>query len=232
MSSVPIVPVITSAANVKPLEATVAKKVLVAITGIVLFGFVLIHMVGNIQLYQGPEKLNHYAELLQSMKPVLWTFRIVLLAAVGVHALFAILLWLRNRGARPVAYENQRFVSATLTSRTMIWSGPLIGLFVVYHILHFTTGTFPPPHFDSHNVYNNVVYAFQVPGVSIAYIIAMVALGFHLYHGGVSLFQTLGLRTPHDEKPLKLVLWVITTIIVVVNISFPLAVLTGLVGLK
>src|ERR1035437_3283689 len=229
MSSIPI---ITSASSVKPLEATVAKKVLVAITGIVLFGFVLIHMVGNIQLYQGPEKLNHYAELLQSMKPVLWTFRIVLLAAVGVHALFAILLWLRNRSARPVAYESQRFVSATLTSRTMIWSGPLIGLFVVYHILPFTTGTVSPPHFNSHNVYNNVVYAFQVPGVSIAYIIAMVALGFHLYHGGVSLFQTLGLRTPHDEKPLKLVLWVITTIIVVVNISFPLAVLTGLVGLK
>lgn len=229
MSSVPI---ITSAANVKPLDATVAKKVLVAFTGIVLFGFVLIHMVGNVQLYQGPAKLNHYAELLQSMKPVLWTFRLVLLTAVGIHALMAVQLWLRNRAARPVPYESQRFVSATLTSRTMIWSGPLIGLFVVYHILHFTTGTFPPPHFDSHNVYNNVVYGFQQPGASIAYMIAMVALGFHLYHGAVSLFQTLGLRFPRYEKPLKLVLWVITTIIVVVNISFPLAVLTGLVGLK
>jgi len=228
MSSVPI---ITSASSVKPLEATVAKKVLVALTGIVLYGFVFVHMVGNIQLYQGPEKLNHYAELLQSMKPVLWTFRLVLLTAVAVHALLAIQLWLRNRAARPVPYESQRFVSATLTSRTMIWSGPLIGLFIVYHLLHFTVGSVHP-HFDRHNVYANVVYAFQQPGVSLVYIIAMVALGFHLYHGAISLFQTLGLRFPRYEKPLKLVLWAVTTIIVAVNISFPLAVLSGLVGLK
>jgi succinate dehydrogenase / fumarate reductase cytochrome b subunit len=226
-------PVITSASGVKPMEATVARKVLVAFTGIVLFGFVCIHMVGNIQLYSGPEKLNKYAELLQSMKPVLWTFRITLLAAVGVHALFAIQLWLRNRAARPVPYESQRFVSATLTSRTMIWSGPLIGFFIVYHLLHFTVGmNGVHPNFDRHNVYNNVVYGFQQPGASLAYVIAMVALGFHLYHGAFSLFQTLGLRTPRCEKALKLVTGVLTTIVVAVNISFPIAVLTGIVGLK
>jgi succinate dehydrogenase / fumarate reductase cytochrome b subunit len=231
MSSVPIQPVITSASSVKPLEATVAKKALVAITGIVLYGFVLVHMVGNFQLYQGPEKLNHYAELLQSMKPVLWTFRIVLLAAVGIHALMAIQLWLRNRAARPVSYASQRFVAGTITSRTMIWSGPLIGFFVVYHILHFTVGSVHP-HFDKHDVYSNVVLGFQQPGAALAYIIAMVALGFHLYHGSVSLFQTLGLRTPTYEKAIQLVFGVVTTLIVAVNISFPIAVLTGIVGLK
>ncbi len=226
------VPIVTSAENVNPLEATVTQKVLVALTGVLLYGFVFVHMVGNFQLYSGPEKLNHYAEFLQNTKPLLWTFRVVILAAVLLHAILAVMLWLRKRAARPVGYVNQKFVTGSLTSRTMIWSGPLIGLFVVYHILNFTTGTFPPPHFDRHNVYNNIVYGFQVPGASIAYILGMVALGFHLYHGSVSLFQTLGLRFPRYEQPLKLVLWAITTIIVVVNISFPLAVLTGLVGLK
>ena len=228
MSSVPI---IRSASGVKPLEATVAKKVLVAVTGIVLYGFAIVHMVGNIQLYQGPEKLNHYAELLQSMKPVLWTFRLVLLGAVSLHALMAVQLWLRNRSARPVAYASQRFVAGTLTSRTMIWSGPIVAAFIVYHLAHFTVGCVHP-HFDKHNVYANVVLGFQQPGAALFYVVAMVALGFHLYHGAFSLFQTLGLRTPTYEKPIQLVVGLITTVIVAVNISFPLAVLTGIVGLK
>ena len=119
----------------------------------------------------------------------------------------------------------------TITSRTMIWSGPLIGFFVVYHIFHFTVGSCHP-HFDKHDVYSNVVLGFQQPGAALAYIIAMVALGFHLYHGSVSLFQTLGLRTPAYEPVIKVVFGVVTTLIVAVNISFPIAVFAGIVGLK
>ncbi len=212
----------------RPVLGSIALKAVMALTGFVLYGFVFVHMVGNLQLYQGPEKINAYAALLKSVPAVLWGFRAVLLGAVVVHGVAAFILWRRNRAARPVGYASQDFQAATITSRTMFWTGPMIGLFVVYHLLHLTVGSVHPS-FSHTDVYSNLVTAFSNPAVSIFYILAMVALGFHLFHGAFSLFQTLGLKTPKYEKPLKVVLMAVSTVIVVVNISFPIAVLAGLV---
>lgn len=221
---------IVSASQVKPLDGTVARKAVMALTGLVLFGFVIVHMIGNVQLYTGPEKLNKYAAFLQGLGPGLWLFRIVLLTAVVLHAVIGIQLWLRNRAARPVRYEYQSFQKGNVASRTMIWSGPAIGLFVVYHILHFTVGS-AHPAFVHGDVYNNVVVGFSVPAVAGVYVLAMVALGFHLYHGAFSLFQSLGLRTPKWDCAMKAVLSGVALLVVVVNISFPVAVLAGVVKL-
>ncbi|MRR10982.1 succinate dehydrogenase cytochrome b subunit [bacterium] len=221
MSAIPM-------ASERPAFGSIALKGVMALTGLVLYGFVFIHMVGNLQLYSGPEKINKYAAFLKGTPAVLWGFRFTLLAAVTLHAVAAFLLWSRNRAARPVGYASQDFQAATITSRTMYWTGPMIGLFVVYHLLHLTVGS-AHPSFSHTDVYSNVVSAFANPAVSIFYILAMVALGFHLFHGAYSLFQTLGLRTPKYEKPLKAVLMAVSTVIVVVNVSFPIAVLAGLV---
>lgn len=212
----------------RPVFGSIALKAVMALTGIVLYGFVFVHMVGNLQLYQGPEKINAYAAFLKSVPPLLWGTRITLLAAVALHGTAAFLLWRRNLAARPVGYVGQDFQAAGVTSRTMYWTGPVIGLFVVYHLLHFTIGA-AHPRFDHADVYTNVVVGFSNPFVSLFYVLAMVALGFHLFHGGFSLFQTLGLRTPKYEKPVKAVLAALCTVIVVVNVSFPIAVLAGLV---
>ena len=212
----------------RPAFGSIALKAVMALTGVVLYGFVFVHMVGNLQLYSGPEKINKYAAFLKAAPPLLWGTRITLLAAVALHGTAAFILWRRNRAARPVGYASQDFQAATITSRTMFWTGPMIALFVVYHLLHLTVGSVHPS-FSHTDVYSNVVTAFSNPAVSIFYILAMVALGFHLFHGAFSLFQTLGLKTPKYEKPLKAVLMVVSTVIVVVNISFPIAVLAGLV---
>ena len=212
----------------RPVFGSIALKAVMALTGLVLYGFVFVHMVGNLQLYSGPEKINKYGALLKSLPPLLWGTRITLLAAVSLHAVAAFILWRRNRAARPVGYASQDFQAATITSRTMFWTGPMIALFVVYHLLHLTVGSVHPS-FSHTDVYSNVVTAFSNPAVSIFYILAMVALGFHLFHGADSLFQTLGLKTPKYEKPLEVVLMVVSAVIVVVNISFPIAVLAGLV---
>ena len=212
----------------RPVFGSITLKAVMALTGIVLYGFVFVHMVGNIQLYQGPEKINGYAAFLKAVPPLLWGTRITLLAAVLLHALAAFTLWRRNLAARPVGYAHQDFQAAGITSRTMFWTGPMVGLFVVYHLLHLTLGT-AHPSFSHTDVYTNVVVGFSNPWVSLFYVLAMVALGFHLFHGGFSLLQTLGLRTPKYEKPMKAVLAVLCTVIVVVNVSFPIAVLAGLV---
>ncbi len=212
----------------RPVLGSIALKAVMALTGIVLYGFVFVHMVGNLQLYSGPEKINKYAAFLKAAPPLLWGTRITLLAAVALHAFAAFVLWRRNLAARPVGYDRQDFQAAGVTSRTMFWTGPMIGLFVIYHLLHFTLGS-AHPQFSHTDVYSNVVIGFSNPWVSLFYVLAMVALGFHLFHGGFSLFQTLGLRTPKYEKPMKAVLAVLCTVIVVVNVSFPIAVLAGLV---
>jgi succinate dehydrogenase / fumarate reductase cytochrome b subunit len=212
----------------KPVFGSIALKAVMALTGIVLYGFVFVHMVGNLQLYSGPEKINKYAAFLKAAPPLLWGTRITLLAAVALHAAAAFILWTRNRAARPVPYAHQDFQAAGVTSRTMFWTGPIVGLFVVYHLLHLTLGSVHP-QFDHVDVYTNVVIGFSNVWVSAFYVLAMVALGFHLFHGGFSLFQTLGLRTPKYEKPLKVALAIFCTVIVVVNVSFPIAVLLKVV---
>ena len=200
-----------------------------AVTGIVLFGFVVGHMLGNLQIYLGAERLNDYAHLLQANKPFLWGFRLVMLFAVSVHIIAAVQVWLRNRAARPVRYRVFRPPAVDYAARTMAWSGPILALFIVYHLLDFTVGT-ANPDFIRGDVYHNVVSGFQVWWVSAIYIVANVALGFHLFHGLWSMFQTLGWWQSSDRRAWTRRFAVVFALVITVgNLSFPLAVLTGIV---
>lgn len=217
-------------------RSAVGKKALMAASGIVMFGFVLIHMLGNLKLYQGPEKLNAYAEWLREVgspllphSGLLWIARLVLLAAVGIHVLTATQLTLRNWRARPQKYQQREVLEATYASRTVRWGGVIIALYVFYHLAHLTSG-WAHTDFVPGDVYHNVVSGFQIWWVSGIYIVAQVALGFHLYHGLWSMFQSLGWwnsTNPQDwrRRFAQVFAWTIT----LGNLSFPLAVLAGLV---
>jgi succinate dehydrogenase / fumarate reductase, cytochrome b subunit len=217
-------------------HSSIGKKVIMAVTGVVLFGFVVGHMIGNLKFYQGPDKINAYAEGLRIMgAPVfgegdlLWLARLVLLGSVFLHILTAVQLARRNSSARPLKYKATRHVQASYAARTMVWSGPILGLFVIFHILHLTTGA-AHPSFDPENVYRNLVTGFQVWYVSVFYIVAMLSLGYHMIHGVWSLFQSLGVNdTPYD-RTIRQIAAVATAAVVIGNISFPVSVLLGIVS--
>ena len=209
-------------------ESTLGKKLVMAVTGIVLFLFVVGHMLGNLQIYLGAERLNHYAELLQSNRPLLWSVRVVLLFCVGVHILASVQLWWRNRTSRPVRYRVFRPPSVDYAARTMVWTGPIIALFVVYHILHLTVGS-AHPEFVRGDVFHNVVSGFQVAPVAVVYMAANFLLGVHLYHGLWSLFQTMGWEHRLILAIRRPAAVVLAAVIAAGNISIPLAVLTGFV---
>jgi len=210
------------------LSSTLGKKILMAVTGIILFGFVVGHMLGNLQIYLGEERLNHYAELLQANKTFLWTFRSVMLFCVGVHILAAVQVWLRNRAARPVKYKVFRPPAVDYAARTMVWSGPILALFITYHLLDFTVGT-TNPDFVRGEVFHNVVASFSNPLIAIFYMAANLLLAFHLYHGLWSLFQTVGWDHPRFGWVRRALAVVFSVLIGTGNISIPLAVLTGVV---
>ena len=210
------------------LVTTVARKVIMALTGVVLTGFVLIHMIGNLLLYQGPEALNHYGELLQSKPPLVWTARLVLLACVALHIWAATTLTLANWAARPVGYRKTAYEASTYASRTMRWGGPLLLLFIVYHLLHFTVGSVHPD-FVRGDVYHNVIIGFQNPLVAFFYALSMVALSLHLFHGVESMLQTMGLSHPKYNGLRKVIGVAYAAVVAVGNLSFPLSVFFGLV---
>jgi succinate dehydrogenase / fumarate reductase cytochrome b subunit len=212
------------------LRSSLGLKILMALSGLALFGFVIAHMVGNLQAFLGPEALNGYAEKLRLVPSLLWAARLGLLAAVLVHIWSAWRLTLMNRAARPQGYREHAWRESTYASRTMRWSGVLLLLFIVYHLLHFTFGARAVhPHFVPGDVFHNFVTGFQNPLVSLAYIVAMLFLGLHLYHGAWSFLQTLGLSHPR-YNPLRHAFATFVTVVVVAgNISFPVAVLAGVI---
>ena len=211
-------------------QTTVGKKAIMAVTGFVLFGFVVGHLIGNLQIFLPPEKINHYAATLRSLPALLWGARITLLLSVALHIWSSFQLWRLQRAARPVPYVKKANVHSTYASRTMLWSGPIILAFVIYHLLHFTFGVVHPGGpFDPHNVYNNVVFGFRVWPVSLFYIIAMVMLCYHLYHGLWSMFQSLGFSHPVYTPWLRRFAKLVATLIAVGNISIPVAVLAGFI---
>jgi succinate dehydrogenase / fumarate reductase cytochrome b subunit len=209
-------------------SSTLGKKILMAVTGIILFGFVVGHMLGNLQIYLGAERLNHYAELLQANRPFLWTFRSVMLFCVTVHIIAAIQVWLRNRASRPVKYRVFRPPAVDYAARTMMWSGPIIALFIGYHLLDFTVGS-ANPNFIRGDVYHNVIASFSNPLVALIYVAANLLLAFHLYHGLWSLFQTFGWDHPRFGWLRRVPAVLFSVLIGAGNISIPLAVLTGVV---
>jgi succinate dehydrogenase / fumarate reductase cytochrome b subunit len=210
--------------------STIGKKVVMAVTGIVLFGFVVGHMIGNLQAYLGPEALNAYAVWLRELMhgAAIWIVRAVLLLSVILHIWSATALTIDNQRARPIGYRKREYERSTYASRTMVWSGPILALFVIYHLLHFTFGTVHPSFVEG-DVYHNFVAGFQAVPVSVFYIVAMLALGYHLYHGIWSMLQTLGLSHPRYNFLRHGFAGLMTAIVVVGNISFPLAVLTGVI---
>jgi succinate dehydrogenase / fumarate reductase cytochrome b subunit len=201
-----------------------------AVTGLILFGFVLGHMVGNLQVYLGPEALNHYGVLLRQLLhgAGLWVVRAVMLTAVSLHIWAASSLTLESRRARPEGYREQKWKESTYASRTMRWGGVIILLFVIYHLLHFTTGTVHPSFIEG-DIYHNFVAGFQSVPVSLFYIVAMLALGLHLRHGVWSMFQTLGVSHPRYMRLVHVAAWIFAALVVAGNISFPIAVLAGIV---
>jgi succinate dehydrogenase / fumarate reductase cytochrome b subunit len=215
---------------------TVGKKIAMAVTGVILIGFVVGHMIGNLKVFMGPEAFNHYAEGLRTFGDpffargqLLWLIRVVLLAAVLVHIGAAVLLVRHSRRARPVGYTKyDGGMVFSYASRTMTWGGVIILAFVVYHLLHLTLGTVHP-EFVHGDAYHNFVRGFQSVPVSAAYILAMIPLGFHLYHGFWSMFQTFGVG-PRVDRWRRGAAATLAIGVVLGNISFPVAVLAGIVS--
>ena len=206
-----------------------------ALTGVILFGYVVAHLLGNLQIYGDPEQINKYAAFLHnpSSAGLLWVARSTLLVAVGLHILASLQLWKLKNDARPVAYVKKDDAAATYASRTMMWSGPIVGAFIVFHVLHLTAGKVVPLADEiapnEPNVYANVIAGFSNPAISAFYILAIVLLCTHLYHGLWSMFQSLGFSHPRYTPILKKGAAVFAILIAIGNCSIPIAVMTGLV---
>lgn len=209
-------------------DSTIGKKAVMAVTGLILFGFLIAHMLGNLQIFLGQAVMNQYAETLHGNQPLLWTARIILLVSVVLHVWASIQLTNIKRAARPIAYTKWNRVQSSYASRTMMWSGPIIGAFVIYHLLHFTTGT-AHPQFVPLRAYENVVIGFSSIPAVIVYTVAMVMVGFHLSHGIWSMFQTLGFSHPRYSPMIRAFAAVFSWILVAGFLSVPFSVLTGLV---
>jgi succinate dehydrogenase / fumarate reductase, cytochrome b subunit len=212
-------------------SSSVGKKAVMAVTGLIGVLFVIGHMVGNLQVFLGALRINAYGRTLHGpLNELLWVVRVVLLVSVVLHVLAAYQLTVRDRAARPVGYARHEPQVSTLAARTMRWGGVLLLIFIVVHILHFTTGTIHPAGaILEGDVYANIVGSFQVPWVAAFYIVAMIALGLHLYHGAWSSMRSLG-AAPASPHPLRRRLALVIALIVSIGFALvPVAVLTGVV---
>lgn len=211
-------------------QSTNGKKAVMAVTGAILFLFIIGHLLGNLQVFEGPGPLNAYGRFLKNTGELLWLVRAVLLVCVGLHILATVQLALRNQKARPVGYKVKRAVNSNYADRTMYWSGPIVLAFVIFHILEFTAGYIhPESRFIEGDVYHNVVAGFQVWWVSAWYIFSMILLGFHLRHGLWSMFQSVGWNHPRHTPVLQQAALWIAIAITAGYISIPISVLVGLV---
>lgn len=207
-------------------RSTIGKKVIMAVTGLIMVGFVVLHMLGNLQAFEGPARINAYSAFLHGTGELLWLARVVLLAAVILHIDAAVQLTRIAGAARPHAYAERHPQVATIASRSMRWGGVVLAAFVVFHILHMSTGTVHPS-FAPGDVYQNLVTGFRVWPVAVFYLIAMGALGLHLYHGVWSSARTLGAARP-TPHPLHRPVAVVVAVVVAVGFALiPIAVLAG-----
>ena len=225
-------------------STALGKKYVMAVTGIMMIGFVIVHMIGNLKMYLGPAEFDHYAEFLRNLLvPILprtvtlWLLRGGLIVAVLLHIHAAYGLTRVNHEARAVKYQSARdYQVANFASRTMRWTGIIITLFVLWHLADLTWGTLnnvgakaSDGRFVRGDVYANVVRSFDRVPVSVLYIVANIALGIHLFHGVWSLFQSLGWNNPRFNRWRQQLAMGVATIVVVGNVSFPIAVLAGIV---
>ena len=213
----------------------IGRKILMACTGLAFVGFACGHMIGNLQLFLGQAQYNGYAAALQSLGPIIWIIRFTLLALVGIHVWTGFRLWWDNSKARPVGYTKEETLEASISSRTMIYSGGIMFLYVIYHILHFTALVTNPEFANLHDanglhdVYSMVVLGFLNPWVSGIYVLAMVALAFHVNHAIPSFLQTLGLSHSRWRNGLKRLGNLVALVLFVGYCSLPVAVLLGVI---
>ena len=211
-------------------QSTNGKKAVMAVTGIIMFLFIIGHVAGNLQIFEGAAKLNAYGHFLHSIGEILWVVRIVLILSVILHITATVQLALRNKAARPVGYSRKQAINSSYASRTMYWSGPIVFAFIIFHLLQFTAGYIHPhAQFVEGDVYGNVVSGFQVWWVSVWYVFAVSLLGLHLRHGIWSAFQSIGYSHPRHTPLLKTAALVIALLITLGYISIPISVLLGFV---
>ncbi len=224
-------------------DSSVGAKIIIALTGLGLVGFSVFHMIGNLKVFQGPDAINGYAYFLtHSLGALIWVARVGLLTIFLLHLTLAIRLTRRSRRARPVPYAYPGSVQATVSSRTMIWSGIVVGLFVLFHLAHFTfawihTVEVAPDRFVSyaelqhngqHDVYSMVVFGLATPWLAVLYIVVQVVLFVHLLHGVQSAFQTLGLKNNRFASAIRLAGFAVATLILVGNLFIVIGVWAGL----
>jgi succinate dehydrogenase / fumarate reductase cytochrome b subunit len=210
-------------------ESAIGRKALMAASGLVLFGWLVGHLLGNLLAFEGEERLDGYAEFLRSVPALLWTARLVLLAAALVHVVAALQLWVERRRARPVAYAQWRATGSSLASRTMLWSGALVLGFAVYHLLDLTFGP-ANPDFREGEVFHNLVASLGRAAAAGFYVVAVAGLGVHLWHGLWSMFQSLGLASRGAMTGMKRSAAVLAVVTALGFAAVPLAVLLGVVG--
>lgn len=214
-------------------RSSIGGKVTMAVTGLLLFGFVVAHLLGNLQLLAGPEAINGYAKWLHDRGALLWVARFGLLAIFGLHVVTAIRLSRQNRAARPVGYAREATLQANFASRSMVLSGLSLLAFIVYHLLHFTLGVTNPDHFarkgQNFDVYAMVTTSFRSPAIAVAYAAFQLVLFLHLRHGVQSLAQTLGLHHARYTPWVKTLSFVLAGLIAGGNAFLALSVLLGIV---
>jgi len=209
-------------------QSSVGKKAVMAVTGLILVAYLITHVLANLLVFNGPERINRYAQLLHSSGAALWGARLILLAALILHIVAATQLAIRSRAARPEPYAGGRDPQvSTFAARTIRWGGALLLLFLIYHILHFTTGT-AHPDFVELNPHHNVTTGFRNPLVAAVYLLAMAAVGLHLFHGVWSSGRSLGLSQP---SPRPLHRRVALVLAVFVWLGFTAIVIAGFLGL-
>jgi succinate dehydrogenase / fumarate reductase, cytochrome b subunit len=206
-----------------------------AITGVIWVGYLVLHLVGNLLVFTGPEKINGYAFQLHDMAALLWAVRIVLIVAFVLHVLSGIRLAALNRMARPEGYAAKAHDRSTLASRSMILSGLLVLGFLVYHLLHFTVGLTHPQHFGMQDplghrdVFSMILLGFQEPAVAAMYVVAMVLVGMHLRHGIASIFQSVGLTSPKYSPLINRAGVLLAAVLIAGFIAIPVAIVAGFI---
>ena len=215
-------------------RSSLGKKYIMAITGFLLFLFVIVHLLGNLQVYLGPEPMNAYAALLKSRPALLWTARAGLFVIAVLHIVSALQLAAENKAARPQHYAEGKPI-ATVASRTILVSGLIIFAFIVYHLMHFTVGITNPDLMElhdplgHHDVYRMTVEGFKNPWVSAFYIVSMILLCLHLSHGVSSLFQSLGIRRKATVALINRFAQASAILVLIGNCSIPISILAGVV---
>jgi succinate dehydrogenase / fumarate reductase cytochrome b subunit len=209
-------------------HSSIGKKAVMAVTGLMMIAFLIGHMLGNLQVFAGPSKINEYAAALRALGPLLWLVRIGLLVALVLHVVAAFQLTQLKQTARPAGYAEREPQVSTFAARTIRWGGVLLLVFIVLHLLHFTFGTIHPA-FDAKDVYGNLVAGFDIWWVAVLYVVAMVGLGLHLYHGTWSSIRTLGLTRPSTNPFRRRAAAVLAWVLYLGFSLVPIAVIAGII---